>query len=354
MTNENPNETLASAQAQPRGVHLVGSIPLSNAEEVFRTTSSILGGRLRRIPDGETGVRSYWIGWQINFLAQNPLLEVLPPAPDAYAPLPSVRLRSPASPGDITFDQLGYAGAAIASYAVFSQLKQAGVIPAQVRFQVSLPTPLAPVAAFVAPQDISVVEPAYQKAMFAELDRITAAIPHHELAVQWDVAIEFGIFEDLRFAASPEQKQEVIERLILLGHPVPANVELGYHLCYGDAGHKHFKEPEDTSKLVEVANAISAGVKRTINWIHIPVPRNRTDDAYFAPLRNLQLHPETELYLGLVHFTDGVAGTQRRIEAAQRVVTNFGVATECGFGRRPPETIPALLQIHSAVAAPYR
>ena len=66
-----------------------------------------------------------------------------------------------------------------------------------------------------------------------------------------------------------------------------------------------------------MANALSAGLKRTITWIHLPVPRNRTEDAYFAPLRNLHLHPETELYLGVVHFTDGVEGTLRRIEAAQ-------------------------------------
>ncbi len=159
MTNENSNETIFSAemttslQGQPRGVHLVGSVPLSNSEEVFRTTSSILGGRLHRIPDGETGVRSNWIGWQINFLAQNPHLEVLPPDPNSYAPLPSVRLRSPTSSSDITFDSLGYADAAIASYAAFSPLKQTGVIPAHCRFQVSLPTPLAPVVAFVVPDD---------------------------------------------------------------------------------------------------------------------------------------------------------------------------------------------------------
>jgi hypothetical protein len=60
------------------------------------------------------------------------------------------------------------------------------------------------------------------------------------------------------------------------------------------------------SKLVEVANTISTGARRQINWIHMPMPRNRTDEAYFAPLRSLHLHPETELYLGLVHFTDGV------------------------------------------------
>ena len=99
-------------------------------------------------------------------------------------------------------------------------------------------------------------------------------------------------------------------------------------------------------------SAVSTGVKREINWIHMPMPRNRTDDAYFAPLRRLQLHPETELYLGLVHFTDGVEGTRRRVAVAQKVVADFGVATECGMGRRNPETIPELLRIHSKVAAP--
>ena len=43
---------------------------------------------------------------------------------------------------------------------------------------------------------------------------------------------------------------------------------------------------------------------------HLPVPRNRTDEVYFAPLRTLRLHPETELYLGLVHYTDGIEGTR--------------------------------------------
>ena len=84
----------------------------------------------------------------------------------------------------------------------------------------------------------------------------------------------------------------------------------------------------------------------------MPVPRNRSDAAYYAPLRNLRLHPETELYLGLVHFTDGMEGTLKRIKAAQQFVADFGVATECGFGRRPPDTIPELLRIHSQVAEP--
>src|SRR5215469_13620898 len=103
MSNENPSTT----SSQPRGVHLVGSVPLANAEEVFRTASSILGERLHRIPDGETGERTNWIGWQFNFLARNPNFEVRPPDPRSYAPLPSVKLCSPMSSDDITFENLG-------------------------------------------------------------------------------------------------------------------------------------------------------------------------------------------------------------------------------------------------------
>ena len=33
-----------------------------------------------------------------------------------------------------------------------------------------------------------------------------------------------------------------------------------------------------------------------------------------------------------------------------KVRERFGVATECGMGRRPPETIPELLRIHAAVS----
>jgi hypothetical protein len=354
MTVGSQDEATSSTQRQPRGVHLVGSVPLADAEAVFRAANAILGGRLRRIPDGETGERTQWIGWQARFIGSNPQFELLPANPSDYAPLPHFKLRSPLSSREITFERLGYADAAKASYAVFSQLKQAGLIPASTRFQVSLPTPLAPVFAFIMPGDQAVVGPAYEAAMLAELDHIAAAIPYHDLAIQWDVAVELGILESATPTTFEDAKKRVVERLVRLAHRVPADVELGYHLCYGDAGHKHFLEPADASKLVEVANAVSAGARRQINWIHMPVPRNRTDDAYIAPLRHLQLHPETELYLGLVHFTDGVVGTRRRMAAAQKVVADFGVATECGMGRRNVETIPELLRIHSEVAAPVQ
>ena len=180
------------------------------------------------------------------------------------------------------------------------------------------------------------------------------AVPATELAIQWDVAVEFALLEGLWPTYLTDAPSEIRERLLRLGRRVPAGVELGYHLCYGDAGHKHFKEPADTAKLVMVANAVAEGLQRPLNWLHLPVPRDRKDDAYFAPLKGLKLRPETELYLGLVHTTDGLAGAQARVKAAQKAVKNFGVATECGMGRRPPATIPDLLRLHAEVASPIR
>jgi hypothetical protein len=79
----------------------------------------------------------------------------------------------------------------------------------------------------------------------------------------------------------------------------------------------------------------------------MPVPVDRGDDAYFEPLAGLKLDSKTKLFLGLVHDSDGVEGTRKRIDAAAKYATDFGIATECGFGRRPPETIPNLLRIHA-------
>jgi hypothetical protein len=85
--------------SHPRGVHLVGSVPLSNAEEVFRTASAILGGRLRRLPDGETGERTNWFGWQIQVFATHPFFEVLPQESRIYPSRPAITLREPSPAG---------------------------------------------------------------------------------------------------------------------------------------------------------------------------------------------------------------------------------------------------------------
>ena len=83
----------------------------------------------------------------------------------------------------------------------------------------------------------------------------------------------------------------------------------------------------------------------------MPVPRDRSDEAYFEPLKSLMLRRETELCLGLVHYTDGIEGTRKRIATAEKFVRDFSIGTECGFGRREPSTVPELLRIHAQAAA---
>jgi hypothetical protein len=101
--------------------------------------------------------------------------------------------------------------------------------------------------------------------------------------------------------------------------------------------------------MVEIVNAVSTGVRRPIQFFHLPVPKPRTDDAYFAPLAGLKLRPATELYLGLVH-RDDMAGNAARLAAARSHVRVDGVATECGMARGDPARLPALLAAHVRVA----
>ncbi len=314
---------------QPRGAHLVGSVPLADTEAVLRAAGAQLGAHLRRIPDGETGERGGFIGWQVPAFMQ---------------------LAGIAQTGDsrVAPPELGYADAAIASYPIFAALRAQGIIPRNARFQVSLPTPIALVHALVDEGDHEAVEALHATGMRAELDRILAAIPHADLAIQWDTPIEFAVLEGVMPSYYADPRAAIFERLPRWGGWVPAGVELGYHLCYGDNDGQHFIEPADAGLLVEVANHLAESLARPLNWVHMPVPQDRSDAAYYAPLAGLR--PETELYLGLVHLADGVDGARQRIAAAVAVVPAFGVATECGMGRRAPETALALLDLHAAIA----
>ena len=337
----------------PVGVHLVGSVPLGGAEEVFRRVAAVLGDRLRRIPDGETGPRSDWIGWQYPVFSSQPQFQPASPGgSSSYRALPQLRLRSGVAADGVGFDELGYASAAMSSHRIYARLKDEGVIPAACRFLVSLPTPLAPVSAFVALEHQADLEPVYEAQMAREVGRILEAIPAADLAIQWDARYEFAMLDGAIAVWFGDVRAGIVERLLRLGALVPPEVELGYHLCYGDEEHGHFSEPQSSKDLVAVANALGDGLERPLTWIHMPVPERRDDDGWFAPMRELRLAPETELYLGLLHPSDRDEGALRRIAAARRHVARFGVATECGWGRGSAEAVMGLLELHRGVSAP--
>jgi len=342
----------------PRNVHLVGSVPLHSASEVFQTVSAALGPRIKRLPDGETGARSDWITWLEPVFAAHPAFQksgeffrvhASGTGRERYALKPGF------NPADVRFDNLFYADIAKQSYFEFKRLKEAGQIPADSKFQVDLVPAHSVIWLFLVDSLHAPIDPIYNDALKREIDKIAAAIPHDELAIQFDVASAvFARLERNEASSYGRTKAEMQEKfsaiLVDLGNRVPADADLLYHLCYGDSNHRHVIEPSDMSDMIEFANRVCREIKRPVQLVHMPVPRNRSDDAYFAPLRRSALRPETELCLGLVHHTDGVEGTKHRLATAKRYVENFAIATECGFGRRDPRTISELLRIHAAIA----
>ncbi len=332
----------------PVGAHLVGSMPVASADEAFRLSMQHLGTHLKRLPDGEVGERDTWIRWQYARILASPQVCESDDEPIYVPRKPLEIVETVESADDIEFPNLGYADAAIESFAVFEQLTADGVIPADKRFQVGLPTPLSVAIFYVTPSSRLMFEQAYENAIGRELERILDVIPGEKLSIQWETVAEFGLLEGLMDShLDGDLLENITDRVAALVDLVPEPVEAGIHLCYGDSGHKHFCEPGDAGHLVSVANGIIARAARAIAWIHMPVPRERNDAAYYAPLADLRLPASTELYLGLVHTTGGQEATTRRIKAASEVLDRFGVATECGFGRRDLETIPDLMRQHA-------
>jgi hypothetical protein len=338
---------------------LVGSVPLESAEVVFRTCGHKLGNSVVALPDGETGDRTIWVVYQaFRVFHQHPDLETLRrPAPingkEQWIPsglddLWSFKIRDGVR--DLRFDDLQYASVARDSYDTFRRLRDGGEIEPKVRFQVCLPFPESGFSWFFHdPAQLKRVLPAYADAMSRELDKIISLIPPADLSIQWDVCWEVldaeGIFPWAMRDAEAAPLKRFEDTCARMSYKLPEQALLGYHLCYADLGNRHMKEPESLALCVEMANIAASRSGRRVDFFHMPVPVNRDDDAYFEPLGNLSVN-SAKVFLGLVHTNDGIEGTRRRMATARRHLDTFGVATECGFGRRPPDQIPDLLEIH--------
>ena len=347
----------------PTHVHFNGSVNLADTESVMREIVARVPSGLRRVPDGETGDRSNWISFQLQKFLQSPVLVAARP-PDAvagdYEEWPELRLADGVDPAQMRWPDLGYADAYLGSYAVFSALCDEGVIPRGVRFQVEYPTPLASIGVYIVPEQQQALLGPYEQAMFADLDRLLAAVPHDEVAVQWDVAVEFGILEESFAPGGAQAFDAIIAGLARCVEQVPAKIPAGLHLCYGDYGHQHFKQPESLALQVRVLNAVTAAAQRTVSFVSFTVPQYQREEAYFAPLVELASDRSTELNFALVpyHPSDqapGTTGEQIRLIdialAASPGGSDWGICTECGMGRAKREEIPVLLDLHREIVA---
>jgi hypothetical protein len=345
-------------------VHFNGSVNLADAGSVMREIASRVPAGLRRIPDGETGDRGNWIFFQLQKFLQLPWLVPARPL-DAgegeYQQLPQLRLADGVDPAQAVWPDLGYADAYLESHETFTALRDQGVIPAGVRFQVEYPTPLASISGYIVPEQQEALLDSYEQAMFADLGRLLAAIPPDEVAVQWDVAVEFGVLEEAFAPGGAQAFDAIIAALARCIDQVPTEVPAGLHLCYGDYGHQHFMQPESLALQVRVLNAVTEAAGRPVSFVSFTVPQYQREDSYFAPLARLTADPGTELNFALVPYhpaeqAPGTTGEQIRLIDAALAASpggrrDWGICTECGMGRVSRDEVPALLDLHRQIIA---
>lgn len=156
------------------------------------------------------------------------------------------------------------------------------------------------------------------------------------------------MFEHYFPVSEPRYETKVFVQFARLARAVPDDIELGFHLCYGSPGDQPLIRLRDASVLVELMNGIADNVSRRVDFIHVPVPKDANAE-FFAPLRAWRGSKHTRLYLGLLQERDP-HGNRARIAAARQVVPEFGIAAECGFGRRDPSHVPAILATHRDAA----
>jgi len=336
---------------------LVGSVPLETVEEVMRTFGGALAKHLPAIPDGEVGERRSWVNrlsYQI-FNGHMDLETLRRPKPvDGVEQLlprsrddswnfkvrPGVERVRFGNPGS----RLGYARDAVSSYFVFRTLREKGIIPDGVRFQISMPmvnSVIRPLY-FPTPGDLARIRPGYEDAIAAEVAAILAKIPNEDLAIQWDCAWEVsavnGVAKDL------PGESEIVTHVAPIGRlseNIPEAVKLGFHFCFGTFGGWPAFAPDDLGRTVELVNAAVVASRRRVDWVHIPT-LDTINEAFYAPLANLDAKG-ARVYLGAIH---NMATLQARLAIARKFLPNFGLAAYCGFGRTPPAELPGILRDH--------
>lgn len=341
-------------------------------EDVFRASAATLGGYASMLPDGELGDRSAWITYIARhaYHGHPALLTLSRHTFEDWKPRhydDQWRFAVRVGVDEVRLPKIGYAQEAKRSYEVFRRLRDDGVIAAGVRFLVAYPLTESAVRAFFGSgRDFETMWRAYNDAVRREIDDLAASIPHEDLAIQWDMARETAAIEGLQFnfpdaeleSLPADPMERYCRALAELSPGIPEDIWLGMHVCYGSLGHAegespdsaHFVPIRDLGVAVEMLGAGVPACGRRVDYVHMPVQLSQQREDFYAPLERLAVG-DARVYLGLVDLSDGVQGALRRIELASRYLASFGVATPCGWGRRPlSQRVQDLLDLNRAVA----
>jgi hypothetical protein len=327
----------------PSDLLLVGSLPADTTESALRAGAEFFGDLVFALPDGETGPRRAWVGYERERLCRpHPDFKIVQETasptgiPRHAYETPVFTIRDGVK--KLHWDNWPRIDDAIASYQVFRKLRDDGVIPRHLRFQISLPFPSSALNGFKLKfaADYAIAGPAYEDLVLRELKRLTGVIPPTDLALQWDVCYEVLDIEGVIAWMGDGAWERFAGTVSRLTRAVPEEVLVGYHLCYGTFPEWPMYEARDMAVLVRMANFAVANSGRPVDWLHIAGPKylRSEDESFFRPLSELR-YGDARVFLGIVLPVDGVAGLKRRHATASKYLRDFGVALYCGFGRQP-------------------
>src|SRR4051812_18889643 len=131
---------------------LVGSLPADSTEAAFRAGARHFSDLVFALPDGETGPRAAWVGYERERLVRPAAGVVVVAETASPTGIPRHAYETPvfAVEGSLRFDTWPRIDDAIASYEVFKALREEGVIADGLRFQIGLPFPSSALNAFKA------------------------------------------------------------------------------------------------------------------------------------------------------------------------------------------------------------
>lgn len=341
---------------------LVGSLPADSTEEAFRAGAELFSDLVFALPDGETGPRRAWVGYERERLVRpHPDVETLEET-ESPTGIPRHAYETPVfniRPGvaQLHWESWPRIDDAIASYERFAELKHQGVISSHLRFEIGLPFPSSALNGFKADfaGDYAIAGPAYEDLVRRELERLTSEIPASELAIQWDVCYEVLDIEGVVAWMGDGAWERFTGPVMRLTRLIPEDALVGYHLCYGTFPDWPMYEARDMGLLVRMANYAVAESGRTVDWLHLAGPKylRSEDESFFRPLSDLD-PGDARVFLGIVLPVDGEAGLKRRHRTASRFLDDFGVAMYCGFGRQPGAEPMETMREHRRVVASLR
>lgn len=351
-----------------RSALLVGSMPFEDEEACMRQALDTLGPHLVSLPDGEigdktpqfpNGNRIAWVMYAVEMLtADQESWTIVKPAVRGadgmavdYQSIQKLKPRRSVKdmPQHVS---LGYDSFFKRSYPLFKQLAAERGVP-HLKFQVGIPTGFAMGFAFASPIDWLRYTNAFNTVLAREVNAMVEEAGD-------DVIIQIELPAEV-YAASKLPGPLIglsLRPLSDLLSKIRAGTQIGIHICLGDFHNEAFVHPKTLDMLVTFSNRLVAlwPKSQRLAYIHYPFAEGAVppslDAAYYQPLRNMNLPPQTRFVAGFVHEHLSLDDNKRVLEAIEQARGHaVNVASSCGLGRRTPAEARQALELTRQLVA---